>query len=73
MHIAEHVEVPKVLGDLFEALIGAVFLDTNMDLNKTWDVVQKLMWYEIEAFVRDVPKNPVRMLFETPNAAPKFG
>ena len=28
----EMVEVPKVLGDVFESLIGAVFLDTGHDL-----------------------------------------
>lgn len=72
MYIAEHVDVPKVLGDVFESLAGAVFLDTGMNLQKTWKVFHALMWNEIETFKRDVPKNPVRMLYETVNAAPNF-
>jgi hypothetical protein len=29
---------PKVLGDLVESLVGAVFLDCDADLDKTWKV-----------------------------------
>ena len=32
----EEIEVPKVLGDVFEALIGAVFLDSHHDLVTVW-------------------------------------
>ncbi|GLV42898.1 Dicer-1 [Carabus blaptoides fortunei] len=71
--MGEHVNIPKTLGDLFESLAGAVFLDTGMDLQATWSVFYKLMWREIEMFRRNVPISPVRMLYENVKASPKFG
>lgn len=35
---AEDVEVPKALGDIFESVAGAIFLDSNMSLDKVWEV-----------------------------------
>ena len=32
------MEVPKVLGDLFEAIVGAVFVDCGHDLATVWRV-----------------------------------
>ena len=32
------VEVPKTLGDLFEAVAGAVYVDCDQDLDKVWQV-----------------------------------
>nr|UJZ92585.1 dicer-2 [Scaphoideus titanus] len=69
-NIAEAIEVPKVLGDVFEALIGAIYLDSGKDLFVTWRIIYNLMKGEIEKFHLDVPKNHVRMLYEskcTPN------
>ena len=34
---------PKVLGDVVEALIGAVFIDCHRDLVRTWKVVERMM------------------------------
>ena len=34
----ELVEVPKVLGDVFEAIVGAVFVDCGHDLATVWRV-----------------------------------
>ena len=31
--MVEDIEVPKVLGDLVEALMGAIFIDSGEDLN----------------------------------------
>ena len=45
--LAENVDVPKVLGDLFEALAGAIFLDCGMNLKTVWSVIYKLMHKEI--------------------------
>ena len=36
------VEVPKVLGDVFEALFGAIFLDSGHDLSVVWSVYRRL-------------------------------
>lgn len=45
--VAEHVDVPKVLGDIYESLIGAIFLDCGMDEKITWNVIYNLMHHEI--------------------------
>lgn len=37
---AEDVEVPKALGDIFESVAGAIFLDSNMSLDMVWKVFQ---------------------------------
>ena len=39
----EGIEAPKVLGDIFESVAGAIFLDSGMDLSKTWDVYYRMM------------------------------
>lgn len=36
------VEVPKILGDVFEALICAVFLDSNMNIDFVWDIFRPM-------------------------------
>lgn len=35
---AEDIEVPKSLGDVFESVAGAIFLDSNMSLDTVWRV-----------------------------------
>lgn len=44
---AEDVEVPKVLGDVFESVAGAVYLDSRMSLNAVWKVYYNMMKKEI--------------------------
>lgn len=63
----------QVLGDIFEAIAGAVYLDSNKDLKKVWEVFYKIMWKEIDLFSTNVPMNVVRKIFEWPGAQPKFG
>lgn len=46
-NIAEYIDVPKVLGDLFETLIGAIYLDSNRNLTKVWEMVYSFMHKEI--------------------------
>lgn len=46
-HMVEHVDVPKVLGDLYESVIGAIYLDSGKNLKKTWDIIYSLMHKEI--------------------------
>lgn len=62
-NIADNVEVPKVLGDLVESLIAAVYLDSR-DLKQTWRVVYNLMEKEIKEFEQNIPVDPVRELME---------
>lgn len=44
---AEDVEVPKALGDVFESVAGAVFLDSKMSLDAVWKVYYRMMKTEI--------------------------
>ncbi len=43
----EDVEVPKALGDIFESVAGAIFLDSGMSLDAVWKVYYKIMKAEI--------------------------
>ncbi|XP_014473379.1 PREDICTED: endoribonuclease Dicer [Dinoponera quadriceps] len=71
-NLAEYIDVPKVLGDLFETLIGAIYLDSNRNLTKVWEMVYSFMHKEIDEFSRNIPKNPVRVIHEHQNAHAKF-
>lgn len=44
---AEDVEVPKALGDVFESLAGAIYLDSGMSLDAVWSVYYTIMKSEI--------------------------
>uniref|UniRef100_A0A182PBR4 Dicer-2 n=1 Tax=Anopheles epiroticus TaxID=199890 RepID=A0A182PBR4_9DIPT len=70
--MAEYVDVPKVLGDVFEALIGAIYLDSGNDLNVVWRVCYRMLRDEIASFTRNTPIQVVRQLYEHPEAKPHF-
>lgn len=44
---AEDIEVPKALGDIFESVAGAIFLDSGMSLDAVWKVYYRMMKPEI--------------------------
>ncbi|XP_050727390.1 endoribonuclease Dicer-like isoform X4 [Eriocheir sinensis] len=58
------VDVPKALGDLVEALIGAVYLDSGRSLQQAWAVVTLLMDDIIKETLTDIPMNCIRKLYE---------
>lgn len=62
---AEDIEVPKALGDVFESVAGAIYLDSGMSLDQVWQVYFKMMKPEIEYFSSHVPKSPIRELLES--------
>ncbi|KAK3931803.1 Endoribonuclease Dcr-1 [Frankliniella fusca] len=70
---AEDVEVPKALGDVFESVAGAIFLDSGMSLDAVWRVYYRMMRPEIEQFSTNVPKSPIRELLEMEPETAKFG
>lgn len=35
---SEDIEVPKVLGDIYESVAGAIYLDSGMNLDAVWGV-----------------------------------
>ncbi|XP_046835523.1 endoribonuclease Dcr-1 [Vespa crabro] len=69
---AEDVEVPKALGDVFESLAGAIYLDSGMSLDAVWGVYYNIMKSEIEQFSTNVPKSPIRELLELEPETAKF-
>ncbi|XP_018328603.1 endoribonuclease Dcr-1 isoform X2 [Agrilus planipennis] len=68
----EDVEVPKALGDVFESVAGAIFLDSDMSLDAVWNVYYNMMRSEIERFSDKVPKSPIRELLELEPETAKF-
>ena len=44
-HEKEHLEleVPKALGDIFESVAGAIYLDSGMSLDAVWKVFYRIM------------------------------
>ncbi|XP_015185292.1 PREDICTED: endoribonuclease Dcr-1 [Polistes dominula] len=70
---AEDIEVPKALGDVFESLAGAIYLDSGMSLDAVWSVYYNIMKTEIELFSINVPKSPIRELLELEPETAKFG
>ncbi|XP_022250670.1 endoribonuclease Dicer-like [Limulus polyphemus] len=69
---AEEVEVPKALGDIFESVAGAIYLDSEMSLDTVWKVYYAMMKPEIEYFSTHVPKSPIRELLELEPQTAKF-
>nr|BAX36483.1 Dicer4 [Planococcus kraunhiae] len=70
--IAEEVEVPKVLGDLFESIAGAIYLDSGNSLETVWRIYYNIMKEEIKKFSENIPINPIRALYEEPGLKVKF-
>ena len=68
----EDVEVPKAMGDIFESLAGAIYLDCGMNLDIVWRVFYNLMRDEIEKCCNNPPQSPIRELFERRNCKAKF-
>lgn len=48
---AEDIEVPKALGDVFESVAGAIYLDSNMSLDTVWKVYHKIMENEMGGYL----------------------
>ncbi|XP_068760261.1 endoribonuclease Dicer-like isoform X2 [Montipora capricornis] len=63
----EGIEAPKVLGDMFESVAGAVFLDSGMDLTKIWGVYYRMVKPYIDHYSVHIPINPIRRVYEEDN------
>lgn len=46
------IEVPKVLGDLFESIVGAVLVDSGMSIDTVWKMVYRLMKRELGTYYK---------------------
>ncbi|KAH3846058.1 hypothetical protein DPMN_088351, partial [Dreissena polymorpha] len=73
-HDKEHVEleVPKALGDIFESVAGAIYLDSGMSLEAVWRVFYRIMKPQIDKYLKNIPKSPVRELLEQEPETAKF-
>uniref|UniRef100_A0A915BN58 Dicer-1 n=3 Tax=Parascaris univalens TaxID=6257 RepID=A0A915BN58_PARUN len=60
----EDIEVPKAMGDIFESVAGAVYLDSGRSLDVVWRVFYNLMKETIEECCNNPPKSPIRELLE---------
>ncbi|KAL5255774.1 hypothetical protein ACHWQZ_G011113 [Mnemiopsis leidyi] len=65
------VQAPKLLGDLVESVIGAIYLDCDEDILRVNEVIWP--WFEpfYTAFSKNVPKNPKAMINELYSGAIK--
>ncbi|KAK9409464.1 endoribonuclease Dicer-like [Crotalus adamanteus] len=68
----EDIEVPKAMGDIFESLAGAIYMDSEMSLEMVWQVYYPMMRPLIEKFSANVPRSPVRELLEMEPETAKF-
>ncbi|XP_037342492.2 endoribonuclease Dicer [Pungitius pungitius] len=68
----EDIEVPKAMGDIFESLAGAIYMDSSMSLETVWQVYYPMMRPLIEKFSANVPRSPVRELLEMEPETAKF-
>jgi len=71
-HEFEELEVPKCLGDIFESVAGAIFLDSDKSFDAVWKVYYGLMKPYIEKYTAKVPKSPIRELLELEPETAKF-
>ncbi|XP_067682625.1 endoribonuclease Dicer-like [Haliotis asinina] len=66
------LEIPKALGDIFESVAGAIYLDSGMSLDTVWRVYYRIMRPQIEKYLKSIPKSPVRELLELEPETAKF-
>ena len=68
----EDVEVPKALGDVFESVAGAIYLDSGRNLDTTWQVLFHMMRSTIDSCCANPPRSPVRELMELEASKARF-
>jgi dsRNA-specific ribonuclease len=67
-----HVTAPKVLADVLEGIVGAVFLDSGLDLAKVWEVFEPWFRGVIDVYSANIPANPVKFVVEKFRAKFRF-
>ncbi|XP_049412735.1 ribonuclease 3-like protein 3 isoform X2 [Solanum stenotomum] len=63
LHSHGLIDAPKVLADVVESTIGAVFIDSNSSIDTTWEVAKILLEPIITPEMLET--NPVKKLYET--------
>ncbi|KAH9511208.1 Dicer dimerization domain [Dermatophagoides farinae] len=59
----DEIDVPKVLSDVFEALVAAIYLDCEFKLDIVWQVVYRMIIRETHHFLKNRPKMPLSRLY----------
>ena len=56
IHLLQVVQVPKILGDVVESVIGAIYLDSGEDMQVVWGVIWP--WFQpfYDAYKDTIPK-----------------
>lgn len=63
----EDIEVPKALGDMFESVAGAIYLDSGGSLDAVWRVYYRMMKEQIGKRILDACMGKVaRVRFSDP-------
>lgn len=70
--MGEFIDVPTAIGEVFAAIIGAIFVDSGNDLNVTWNHLYSLVQQDFESLRFNVPRDVVKRLNDFPGAKPKF-
>lgn len=70
--MGEFVDVPAAIGEVFAAIVGAIFVDSGHDLIATWDILYALVRQDVDALLFRVPRDVVQRLTDFPGAKPKF-
>lgn len=68
----EDIEVPKAMGDIFESVAGAIYLDSGRNLDTTWQVIFHMMRGTIELCCANPPRSPIRELMEFEQSKVRF-
>lgn len=63
--LVEFDSIVKLLGDLFESVAGAIYLDSGCSLDTVWSVYYPMLKENIEKELRCPSKNAVSTLYET--------
>ena len=58
-----HILTLLFAGDILESLLGAVYIDSDFDLDEVWAVYERVFPYKDEV-IRMKPQSPVKTLFE---------
>jgi endoribonuclease Dicer len=60
----QDMDAPKAMSDVLEAIVGAVFLDSNLNVEMSWKVMEKLWKPMVDEFIRPafIKRHPVREL-----------
>lgn len=57
-------KIVKLLGDVFESVAGAIYLDSGNSVTSVWEVYWPMMKESIEKELREPTKNPTATLYE---------